>query len=137
MQRAGLESYVDKAISDYQATPNDMFQAPSPDSARAVSGRLADLTESAEQEKRKLESAAQDGILRSVVWIVIVGGAVTCILLGVVVRKPFRPAGATAGRMAHVTSLRPVRSCPICQHIAKYNPRNGKWYCSHCRRKVG
>jgi hypothetical protein len=58
MKKAGLEGYIDQAISDFEAASEDFFEVPSADNVRTILKGLDDLSESIKQEKRELEHAS-------------------------------------------------------------------------------
>jgi len=63
------------------------------------------------------------------------GGTGACLLLVSIVRRSKSQFRAVRCRGAY-TARESIRACPACHHLARRNPRNGKWHCSYCRRNI-
>ena len=88
------------------------------------------------QYLEKIPQEVQGSLL--LVFLATIVGAISVLLVVVFTRRSHKPTGSRLGK--YQVSSRPARalqSCPICHHMARYDSRNGKWYCSHCRHSVG
>jgi len=68
--------------------------------------------------------------------VAILAGAI-CLVAVVATQRTRKAPELRAVQGAYLASSRPSGFCPICHHVAKYNSSDRKWYCSHCRRRIG